>query len=92
MNLKYKILLMALFFGAFFSNAFAQSELIVEWDDANGDVAVNALYDAIIADSLRPEDRVYVLRKGGYYWNTERIDNNGWHLRIIGEEPDPTNP
>ena len=64
--------------------------MIVEWADNNGDVIVNALYDAITNDTERPEDRVYVLRAGGYYWNSERIDNNDWHLRIIGEEPDPT--
>lgn len=90
MKLRYKLFFVALIFGVFLSNINAQSELIVEWNDANGDVQINALYDAIIADSLRPDDRVYVLRAGGYYQNTERIDNNGWHLRIIGELPDPT--
>lgn len=90
MKLRYKLFFLALFFGVFLSSITAQSDLIVEWADGNGDVQINALYDAIIADSLRPDDRVYVLRAGGYYQNTERIDNNGWHLRIIGETPDPT--
>ncbi len=93
MKWQYKIIIMTLLFGVIFSNLQAQSELIVEWADANGDVKMNALYNAIIADTLangsRVEDRVYVLRAGGYYWNQERIDNNGWHLRITGEAADP---
>ncbi|MBK8946745.1 MAG: T9SS type A sorting domain-containing protein [Ignavibacteriae bacterium] len=90
MRIMYKAFLMTLFLGVIFTNTKAQSELVVEWADANGDVVVNALYDAITNDTLRPDDRVYKLRAGGYYWNSERIDNNGFHLRIIGEEPDPT--
>lgn len=91
MNLKQKLFFILLITGVFISSVNAQSELVVKWDDDIGDVKVNALYDAIIADSLRPADRVYVLQAGGYYWNTERIDNDGWHLRIIGEAADPTN-
>lgn len=66
--------------------------LTVEWLDGQGNFIKNALYLAIEADVNRPEGRVYKLRKGGYYWTTETINNNGWHLRLVGETPDPTDP
>jgi hypothetical protein len=67
--------------------------LLVQWvvDD---ELAVNALYNAIIADTVAGGERanpnrVYKLEQGGFYYNTERIENNGWHLRIVGEAGDP---
>ncbi len=63
------------------------SVLWVEWQDDDGLVKVNALRDAIENDTDRPDDRVYGLRRGGYYWLQDRIENEGFHLRIIGEEP-----
>lgn len=68
------------------ANAQASDTLVVEWADANGDVIVNALRDAILNDTERPEGRVYKLRQGGYYWNSDRIENAGFHLRIVGEK------
>ncbi|HDQ45283.1 MAG TPA: T9SS type A sorting domain-containing protein [bacterium] len=66
------------------------NELIVEWEDpVTGEVIVDALRDAIAADADRPDDRVYKLRKGGFYWITETLVNDGWHLRIVGEDPGP---
>jgi hypothetical protein len=67
--------------------------LLVQWivDD---ELAVNALYNAIISDTVAGGaranlNRVYKLEQGGFYYNTERIENNGWHLRIVGEAGDP---
>jgi len=63
------------------------SVLWVEWQDDDGLVKVNALRDAIENDTDRPDDRIYGLRRGGYYWLEDRIENDGFHLRIVGEEP-----
>ena len=97
MKLNYVVFLLALVAIIFVSPAKetkAQSgdTLTVEWLDTGGNFIKNALYLAIQADTLRPEGRVYKLRKGGYYWTTEIINNNGWTLRIVGEEPDPNDP
>lgn len=94
MKYLYKLTLVAIAVLAVFgfaNSARAQSELIVEWETTPGsvDVIVNALRDAIIADSLqRPADRVYVLRRGGYYWNTDPIENPDFPVRIRGQESD----
>lgn len=69
--------------------------LLVEWANPDGTVKVNALYNAIKGDTLpggarKNENRVYKLQKGGFYWITERIENKGFHLRIVGETPGPT--
>jgi len=69
------------------------SELVVEWaNPSTGEVVVDALRNAIAADSLRPADRIYKLKKGGFYWLTEELTNKGWPLRIVGEEPDANDP
>lgn len=93
MNKKFVLLVLSLTIVLLVSSSalMARSELVVEWaDPATGEVIVDALRNAIVADSLRPDDRVYVLRKGGFYWITETITNDGWPLRIEGEEPGPT--
>lgn len=96
MKLNYKIFLLTLIVAVIFGSAQkvkAQSgdTLLVEWQDPNtGEVIVDALRNAIINDTNRPEGRVYKLQKGGFYWLSERIVNDGWHLRIIGETPGPT--
>ncbi|MEX2397897.1 MAG: CBM35 domain-containing protein, partial [Balneolales bacterium] len=59
--------------------------LEVDWWDGET-VTVNALRDAIANDTDRPDGRVYKLQQGGYYWNTDRIENDGFHLRIVGEK------
>ncbi|MBN1302499.1 MAG: T9SS type A sorting domain-containing protein [Melioribacteraceae bacterium] len=92
MKLFYKFLLTAFVAALFLApsqQTFAQDELVVEWaDPGSGEVVVNALRDAIAADSLRPEGRVYVLQRGGFYWITDRISNQGFHLTIVGETED----
>ena len=77
----------------------AQHTMIVPWDDGSGNVKVNALYNAVMGDtnangSRADLDRVYQLKKGGVYWNTEHFVNqqngNTFALRFVGETPDPT--
>lgn len=69
--------------------------LAVEWANPDGTVKVNALYNAIKGDTItggarQNENRVYKLQKGGFYWITERIENQGFHLRIVGDTPGAT--
>jgi hypothetical protein len=95
MKFHNKLLLLAVAFGATGLTMTVQAQesaMVVEWADSEGNVIVNALRDAIVADSLRPDDRVYVLKRGGFYWNTERIQVDGFHLRIHGETADEADP
>lgn len=94
MRIHFKLLLlsMALAVSGTVSTAQAQSELVVEWADANGDVMINALRDVVANDTLRPDDRVYKLKRGGFYWIEDRIEVEGFHLRIIGETADEADP
>ncbi|MCK6560066.1 T9SS type A sorting domain-containing protein [bacterium] len=90
MKLKYGIMLLALLAGVFLApapQARAQSPLVVEWETSPGsDIPiVNALRDAIANDTNRPADRVYVLKRGGFYWITDRISNADFPLRLVGE-------
>ncbi len=89
MRERYQRLLMALALSVFITSGavYAQSNLIVEWQDPEtGDVINNALRDAILEDTDRPADRVYVLRRGGLYYNIDTIESVGFHLRVVGEE------
>ena len=94
MKLSYRLLILTLVLGAVgsASTAYAQSEMVVEWADSNGDVIVNALRDVIANDTLRPDDRVYVLKRGGFYWNEDRIQVEGFHLRIHGQTAEEADP
>lgn len=93
----YKItsLLMMAGFMLIATSANAQDDvLIVEWVDPVSDTLItNPLFRAIVADTLedgtRNPNRVYKLRQGGFYYITEPIQNDGWHLRIEGEPGDP---
>jgi hypothetical protein len=73
-------------------------EKVVQWESSPGSgVPVkNALRDAILHDTLadgsHAQNTVYKLLKGGYYWNIDKIDNSGFHLRIEGEAGDPNDP
>lgn len=69
----------------------AQNEMIVEWDDGSGNIVQDALYNAVMGDTVAGGeranlDRIYVLKAGGYYWNNKTISNN-FPLQLIGEEP-----
>ncbi|MEJ2613722.1 MAG: T9SS type A sorting domain-containing protein [Ignavibacteriaceae bacterium] len=66
----------------------------VQCFDNQGNVIVNALYDAVMSDTVQgggraDPDRVYILLKGGVYWNTEHFQNQGYALRFVGQTPDP---
>ncbi len=70
----------------------AQNVMVVEWETApgSGEPKKNALWEAIMGDTVAGGaranlNRVYQLKKGGFYWITERIVNDGWPLRIVGE-------
>ncbi|MCX7983847.1 MAG: right-handed parallel beta-helix repeat-containing protein, partial [Bacteroidetes bacterium] len=70
----------------------AQDVMVVEWETTpgSGEPKKNALWDAIMGDTVaggarKNPNRIYQLKKGGYYWITERIVNDGWTLRIIGQ-------
>ncbi|MGK9369629.1 T9SS type A sorting domain-containing protein [Melioribacter sp. Ez-97] len=59
--------------------------LVVPWADQNGDVIINSLRETIANDTLRPAGRVYKLQRGGFYWITDPIQNDGFPLVIVGE-------
>lgn len=92
---KFASLLMMAGFMLIANTANAQEDvLIVEWVDPVADTLItNPLFRAIQADTLedgsRNANRVYKLRQGGFYYITEPIQNDGWHLRIEGEPGDP---
>ena len=101
MKINYRFVLLALIAGVIFwpaQRASAQDTLVVEWWDGEN-VIVNALRDAIATDTTATGEhvavseipnRVYKLYRGGYYWLEDRIENDGFHLRIVGEEPGTT--
>lgn len=80
------------------NKAVAQSDtLVVQWLDESDNLLENSLYETIIADTVTGGERanpnrVYKLLQGGFYYVEERIANNGWHLNIVGEAGDPTDP
>ncbi|MDG5766358.1 T9SS type A sorting domain-containing protein [Balneolales bacterium ANBcel1] len=55
----------------------------VEWIH-DGDIIRDALRNTIANDEDRPEGRIYMLERGGIYINLNSIENDGYHLRIIG--------
>lgn len=72
----------------------AQDQMVVQWDDGSGNVVQDALYNAVMGDTVAGGvranlNRVYVLKAGGYYWNNKTISNN-FPLRIEGETPGST--
>ncbi len=73
----------------------AQDTLVVEWlSEDQSEVLQNSLYETIIADTNssgeRIDNRVYKLKQGGFYYIQESIQNDGWHLNIVGEKGDPS--
>ncbi len=99
MEFNYRFILLALIIGVIFGFAqqsIAQDTLLVQWSDDGINPVENRLRDVIAGDTLsdgtRNPNRVYKLQRGGFYWNNDRIDNSGFHLRIVGETPDPTDP
>lgn len=70
--------------------------LLVPWlDPVTDELLINSLYEAIVSDTTDTGeranlDRVYKLEQGGFYYNTERIENSNFPLRIVGEPGDPS--
>lgn len=96
MNNLYKLIPLTLvMLIAWGGSAMAQEAdtLVVPWLDGNN-VRANGLYETIIADTTadgeRIPNRVYELEQGGFYYITEPIQNDGWHLNIVGQEADPS--
>ncbi|MFH0989545.1 MAG: T9SS type A sorting domain-containing protein [bacterium] len=97
MKLNYGIILLAfiavvVFWPAERAKAQASDTLTVQWANTDGSVKVNSLVDAVRGDTTaagarKSANRVYKLLRGGFYWVTERIENKGYHLRIVGEVP-----
>ncbi len=58
---------------------------VVEWGNAQGEPIINALRNTVANDDPRPPGRVYMLKRGGFYYNTEHISNTGFHLRLVGQ-------
>lgn len=89
MKKNYGIIFLALFLVlSFFPAKEVRAQdnvLLVEWEDDNGEVIVNALRDVIANDTLRPANRIYKLKYGGFYWITDRITNNDFPLVIEGQ-------
>ncbi|HEX7069319.1 MAG TPA: hypothetical protein VF190_00870, partial [Rhodothermales bacterium] len=77
-------------------SAFAQAgdTLLVEWETSPGSFEPlrNALRDAIINDVDRPANRVYQLRRGGFYWITDPIVNTDFPLVIVGQNASQARP
>ena len=104
MKLLYKYLFLVLIVAMFCwpeQEAIAQGPpgpdtLLVEWSDDDINPVENRLRNIIAGDTAtdgsRNPNRVYKLEKGGFYWNNDRITNNGFHLRIVGEPGDPGDP
>lgn len=90
------IVLLALLVGApQYSVAQDSDTLDVAWLDGDGNVVINALYDAVVGDTNATGDRanldrVYRLEQSGFYYVTETLQNSGWPLRIVGVAGDYT--
>jgi len=95
MKLQYGCIFLVLLLVLMFyptSHAQAQDTLVVDWETypGSGEPLSNHLWNVITGDTVAGGaranlDRVYKLKKGGFYWIEERIVNDGWHLRIVGE-------
>lgn len=66
-----------------------QDECVVAWLDSENQVIRNALRNTIQNDTNRPEGRIYVLERGGLYYNEESMQNNDFHLRLVGQLEPP---
>jgi len=67
-----------------------QAECLVEWHNGDFIPIPDALRNTIAVDTLRPDDRIYKLERGGLYYLREEIQNNGFHLRLIGDPNPPS--
>ncbi len=108
MKLRYQFVLTALIAAAFLWPAAVQAqdapaftscldtqdECLVDYY-FNGGIVNNALRNTIIDDIDNggvPAGRVYKLLRGGLYYNEDRIENAGFHLRIVGQTKEEAGP
>ena len=79
MKFKYFLILSVIIvFGLSVSTTAQSNTMTVEWHDAQGNLIVDALYNAVMGDTITGgaranENRIYQLKRGGYYWNTSTI-------------------
>ena len=108
MKLNYYTLLLTLLVGVLLWPATAQAqdftecpndqvECVVDWAADDGVTpVVNALRQTIANDTLdsgeHVQDRIYVLKRGGFYWITDPIQNEGFHLRLEGQTLENADP
>lgn len=65
-----------------------QAECWVEWHSGDFNPIPNALRNTIANDTLRPDNRIYMLERGGIYYVRAAIEYNDFHLRLVGD-PNP---
>lgn len=103
MTHNYRPVLLALLAGVFFwpvTEARAQHTTcpenedvcVVEWTEDGINPVRNALRNTVMEDTNRPEGRTYLLKRGGLYWNSDPIENEDFHLRLIGETAEEADP
>ncbi len=73
-------------------NVISGDTMYVEWSDLGTPPlpAINALRNAVYGDTVAGGaranmNRVYVLELNGIYWLSDRIENNGFPLKLVGE-------
>ncbi len=77
-----------------------EAECVVEWEvpaePRSFEAIPNALRNTVLNDTLNGErkraDRIYVLKRGGFYHNTDPISANGFHLYLLGQTADEADP
>jgi hypothetical protein len=94
------LLLLAFLLGAFLvpcqavraQNVISGDTMYVDWEDHSPShlPVINALRNAVYGDTVAGGaranlNRVYVLKLNGLYWESDRIENNGYPLRLVGE-------
>ncbi len=103
MRFTFRVVLLALVVGVISwgqeasaqTNPVSGDTMTVNWQDASGNFIQDALFNAVTGDTLSDgtradANRVYLLLRGGYYWDTQTISNNGYTLRIVGQTPGNT--
>ncbi len=100
MKTSWYLLLLVFLLGAFLlpgpaaraQNVISGDTMYVDWEDHSPShlPVKNALRNAIYGDTLSGGtranlNRVYVLKLNGLYWESDRIENNGYPLRLEGQ-------
>jgi len=69
-----------------------EAQRYVDVEPDNFPAEIGSLNRTIENDTERTEDTIYRLQRGATYWTDARIINEGFHLRIHGEEGDGPPP